>query len=154
MKRKMMHTFLLACSLIPVLAQALGNRETWNKGWAQGVSEFVINGEGLSQLSLSCEDYGSQPATVIFTDASGHQVSMDEDKSLQVSIDGGALIDISESGSRVGGNNLALAWAQLRNGKQVSVTGDGIKDVTFTLAGAAKVLPVFGTHGCVGKDAL
>lgn len=154
MKRKMMHTFLLACSLLPVLAQALGNHETWSKGWAQGVSEFVINGEGQSQLSLSCEDYGSQPATVIFTDASRHKVSMDEDKSLQVSIDGGAPIDISESGSRVGGNNLALAWTQLRNGKQVSVTGDGAKSATFTLAGAAKVLPAFGTHGCVGKDAL
>lgn len=154
MKRKMMHTSLLVCSLLPVLAQALGNHETWSKGWAQGVSEFVINGEGQSQLSLSCEDYSSQPATVIFTDASGHQVSMDEDKSLQVSIDDGAPIDISESGSRVGGNNLALAWTQLRNGKQVSVTGDGAKSATFTLAGAAKVLPAFGTHGCVGKDAL
>ena len=79
---------------------------------------------------------------------------MDEDKTLQVSIDGGALIDISESGSRVGGNNLALAWAQLRKGKQVSVTGYGVKPATFTLSGATKVLPAFGTHGCVGKDAL
>ncbi|HDT3904147.1 hypothetical protein [Raoultella planticola] len=136
------------------MAQASGSQDTWILGWAQGVSEFVIKGEGQSQLSLSCEDYGSQPATVIFTDASGHQVSMDGDKNLQVSIDGGVPIDISESGSRVGGNNLAQAWAQLRNGKQVSVTGDGAKSATFTLAGAAKVLPAFGTHGCVGKDAL
>ena len=119
------------------MALASGSQGTWTRGWGQGVSEFVIKGKGQSQLSLSCEDYGSQPATIIFTDASGHQVSMDEDKSLQVSIDGGALIDISESGSRVGGNNLALAWAQLRNGKQVSVTGDGVKPATFTLAGAA-----------------
>ena len=145
----MIHPLLLTCALVPAVAMAFGNQTTWTRGWGQGVSEFVINGESQSQLSLTCEDYGSQPATVIFTDASGHQVSMDEDKSLQVSIDGGAPIDISESGSRVGGNNLAL-----RNGKQVSVTGDGVKDATFTLAGAAKVLPVFGTHGCVGKDAL
>lgn len=154
MNRKMIHPLLLTCALVPAVAMTFGNQTTWTRGWGQGVSEFVINGESQSQLSLTCEDYGSQPATVIFTDASGHQVSMDEDKSLQVSIDGGAPIDISESGSRVGGNNLALAWAQLRNGKQVSVTGDGVKDATFTLAGAAKVLPVFGTHGCVGKDAL
>ncbi|MBA7731190.1 MAG: hypothetical protein RSD49_13755 [Hafnia sp.] len=154
MNRKMIHPLLLTCALVPAVAMAFGNQTTWTRGWGQGVSEFVINGEGQSQLSLSCEDYGSQPATVIFTDASGHQVSMDEDKSLQVSIDGGALIDISESGSRVGGNNLARAWDQLRNGKQVSVTGDGAKPATFTLAGAAKVLPAFGTHGCVGKDAL
>ena len=154
MKRKMMHTFLLACSLIPVLAQALGNHETWSKGWAQGVSEFVIKGKGQSQLYLSCEDYGSQPATVIFTDANGHEVSMDEDKNLQVSIDGGESIDISESDSRVGSNNLVLAWTQLRNGKQVSVSGEGGKPATFTLAGAAKVLPEFGTQGCVAKASL
>ena len=154
MNRKMIHPLLLTCALVPAVAQAFGNQTSWTRGWAQGVSEFVIKGKGQSQLYLACEDYGSQPATVIFTDASGHQVSMDEDKSLQVSIDGGALIDISESGSHVGGNNLALAWAQLRNGKQVSVTGDGVKTATFTLAGTAKVLPAFGTHGCVGKDAL
>ena len=154
MNRKMIHPLLLTCALVPAVAMAFGNQTTWTRGWGQGVSEFVINGESQSQLSLTCEDYGSQPATVIFTDASGHQVSMDEDKNLQVSIDGGTPIDISESGSRVGGHNLALAWGQLRNGKQVSVTGDGVKDATFTLAGAAKVLPVFGTHGCVGKDAL
>lgn len=154
MKNVSLSILVLAGSLLPVMAQASGSQDTWTRGWGQGVSEFVINGKGQSQLSLSCEDYGSQPATVIFTDASGHQVSMDGDKNLQVSIDGGVPIDISESESRVGGNNLAQAWAQLRNGKQVSVTGDGAKSATFTLAGAAKVLPAFGTHGCVGKDAL
>ncbi|MEB4602836.1 hypothetical protein NQ604_14900 [Raoultella ornithinolytica] len=154
MKNVSLSILVLAGSLLPVMAQASSSQDTWTRGWGQGVSEFVIKGKGQSQLSLSCEDYGSQPATVTFTDASGHQVSMDEDKTLQVSIDGGALIDISESGSRVGGNNLALAWAQLRKGKQVSVTGYGVKPATFTLSGATKVLPAFGTHGCVGKDAL
>ncbi len=154
MKKVSLSTLVLAGSLLPLMAQAFGNQNTWSSGWGQGVSEFVIKGKGQSQLYLSCEDYGSQPATVIFTDANGHEVSMDEDKNLQVSIDGGESIDISESDSRVGSNNLVLAWAQLRKGKQVSVTGDGVKPATFTLAGAAKVLPVFGTHGCVSKDAL
>lgn len=154
MNKSSLSALVLVCGLVPVMAQAFGNKDTWSSGWGQGVSEFVIKGKGQSQLYLSCEDYGSQPATIIFTDSNGHEVSMDEDKSLQVSIDGGALIDISESGSRVGGNNLALAWAQLRKGKQVSVTGDGVKPATFTLSGATKVLPAFGTHGCVGKDAL
>ena len=154
MKKVSLNILVLAGSLLPVMAQASGSQDTWTRGWGQGVSEFVIKGEGQSQLSLTCEDYGSQPATVIFTDASGHQVSMDGDKNLQLSIDDGVPIDISESESRVGGNNLAQAWAQLRNGKQVSVTGDGVKPATFTLSGATKVLPAFGTHGCVGKDAL
>lgn len=154
MKKVSLSALVLAGSLLPVMAQASGSQDTWTRGWEQGVSEFVIKGKGQSQLSLTCEDYGSQPTTIIFTDASGHQVSMDGDKNLQLSIDDGVPIDISESESRVGGNNLAQAWAQLRNGKQVSVTGDGVKSATFTLAGAAKVLPAFGTHGCVGKDAL
>lgn len=149
MNRKMMHSLLLTCALMPAIAQAFGNQNTWSSGWGQGVSEFVIKGKGQSQLYLSCEDYGSQPATVIFTDANGHEVSMDEDKNLQVSIDGGESIDISESDSRVGSNNLVLAWTQLRNGKQVSVSGEGVKPATFTLAGATKVLPEFGTQGCV-----
>ncbi|WP_199063701.1 hypothetical protein [Serratia sp. ASV30] len=154
MNRKMMHSLLLTCALMPAIAQAFGNQNTWSSGWGQGVSEFVIKGKGQSQLYLSCEDYGSQPATVIFTDANGHEVSMDEDKNLQVSIDGGESIDISESDSRVGSNNLVLAWTQLRNGKQVSVSGEGVKPATFTLAGAAKVLPEFGTQGCVAKASL
>lgn len=154
MNRKMMHSLLLTCALMPAIAQAFGNQNTWSSGWGQGVSEFVIKGKGQSQLYLSCEDYGSQPATVIFTDANGHEVSMDEDKNLQIRIDGGEPIDISESDSRVGSNNLVLAWTQLRNGKQVSVSGEGVKPATFTLAGAAKVLPEFGTQGCVAKASL
>ena len=154
MNKSSLSALVLVCGLVPVMAQAFGNKDTWSSGWGQGVSEFVIKGKGQSQLYLSCEDYGSQPATIIFTDSNGHEVSMDEDKNLQIRIDGGEPIDISESESRMGGNNLTLAWAQLRNGKQASVTGDGVKPATFTLAGAAKVLPAFGTHGCVGKDAL
>ncbi|MDE9455137.1 hypothetical protein [Xenorhabdus bovienii] len=144
----------LVCGLAPVMAQAFGNHNTWTSGWGQGISEFVIKGKGQSQLYLTCEDYGSQPVTASFTDVSGKEVSMDGDKNLQVSIDGKEPIDISESGSRVGSNNLVLAWTQLRNGKQVSVSGEGVKSATFTLAGAVKVLPEFGTHGCVAKASL
>lgn len=107
MKKVSLSALVLAGSLLPVIAQASGSQDTWTRGWGQGVSEFVIKGKGQSQLSLTCEDYGSQPTTIIFTDASGHQVSMDGDKNLQLSIDDGVPIDISESESRVGGNNLA-----------------------------------------------
>lgn len=154
MNKLSLGALVLVYGLVPVMAQAFGNKDTWSSGWGQGVSEFVIKGKGQSQLYLSCEDYGSQPATVIFTDANGHEVSMDEDKNLQVRIDGGELVDISESDSRVGSNNLVLAWTQLRNGKQVSVSGEGVKPATFTLAGVAKVLPEFGTQGCVAKASL
>ena len=154
MKRKILRPLLLTCALMPVMALAFGNHETWSKGWAQGVSEFVILGKGQSQLSLSCDDSGTAPATIIFTDATGHDVSMDSDKTLQVRIDGGEAIDISESDSRVGENNLTLAWNALRTGKQVTVSGDSVRSATFTLNGAGKVLPAFGTHGCVSGASL
>ncbi|MFZ4170261.1 hypothetical protein ACEV60_16555 [Enterobacter ludwigii] len=155
MKRKLISTaLLLTCALMPVMAQAFGNHETWSKGWAQGVSEFVILGKGQSQLYLACDDDGSQPASIIFTDATGLQVSMDSGKTLQVRIDGGEPIDISDSDSRVGENNLTLAWNALRTGKQALVTGDGVRPALFTLNGAGKVLPAFGTHGCVSRATL
>lgn len=154
MNRKMIHPLLLTCALAPAVAMAFGNQTTWTRGWAQGVSEFVIKGKGQSQLYLACEDDGSQPATIIFTDTTGHQVSMDSGKTLQVRIDGGETIDISESDSRSGDNNLAQAWNALKTGKQVQVTGNGILPALFTLKGAGNVLPEFGAHGCVSKASL
>ena len=154
MKRLSLSTLVLACGLVPAMAQAFGNTTTWASGWGQGVSEFVIKGKGQSQLYLACEDEGIKPATIIFTDTRGHEVSMDTGKTLEVRIDGGDAIDISDSDSRVGENNLAFAWQALRTGKQVEVSGEGVRSTTFTLSGAGKVLPIFGTHGCVSKSAL
>lgn len=154
MKGKILRPLLLTCALIPAMAQAFGDHDTWRRGWGQGVSEFVIKGPGQSQLSLTCDDSGTAPATIQFTDATGHDVSMDNEKMLQVRIDGGEAIDISESDSRVGENNFTLAWNALRTGKQVTVSGDGIRSATFTLNGAGKVLPAFGTHGCVSRASL
>ena len=154
MNRKMIHPLLLTCALVPAVAMAFGNQTTWTRGWAQGMSEFVIKGKGQSQLYLACEDDGTQPATIIFTDTTGHQVSIDSGKTLQVRIDDSETIEISESDSRGGDNNLAQAWNALRTGKQVQVTGNGILPVLFTLKGAGNVLPEFGTHGCVSKASL
>ncbi|NCF08696.1 hypothetical protein [Kosakonia sp. MH5] len=154
MNRKMIHPLLLTCALVPAVAMAFGNQTTWTRGWGQGVSEFVIKGKGKSQPYLACEDDGTQPATVIFTDTTGHQASMDSDKTLQVRIDDSDPIDISESDSRGGDNNLAQAWNALRTGKQVQVTGNGVLPALFTLKGAGNVLPEFGTHGCVSKASL
>ncbi|MBZ7631011.1 hypothetical protein [Klebsiella michiganensis] len=140
---------LCLTALLPVTSHAFGNPDTWTRGWGQGVSEFVITGKGQSQLLLSCEDEGSRAATITLTDARGRQVSMDTDAELQVKIDQQEAVDISDSGSRVGENNLDFAWGQLRRGKQVTVSGTGVTPTTFTLKGAREVLPAFGTHGCV-----
>ncbi len=54
----------------------------------QGVTEFVILGQGKSQLYLSCYDDGHQPATIIFTDINGRQARMDTDQSLEMKFAG------------------------------------------------------------------
>ncbi len=153
----MKKTGLMALSLVallPVTSHAFGNPDTWTRGWDQGVSEFVITGKGQSQLLLSCEDGGTRAATITLTDTRGRQVSMDTDTAMQVKIDQQEAVDISESGSRVGENNLDFAWSQLRQGKQVTVSGTGVTPTTFALKGAREVLPEFGTHGCVSKASL
>ncbi|MEG1347880.1 MAG: hypothetical protein RSD49_07480 [Hafnia sp.] len=135
-------------------ALAFGNHDAWTSGYAQGTAEYTILGKGQSQLYLACESTGSQAATIIFTDANGHQVSMDGSQELTMKIDNEEEVSISESESHVGSDNVMWAWNKLRSGKRVIVSGTGAKPATFTLKGAATVLPEFGDNGCVPKFAL
>ncbi|KFD24845.1 hypothetical protein [Yokenella regensburgei] len=132
-------------------ALAFGNHDTWTSGFAQGTAEYTILGKGQSQLYLACDSSGSQAATIIFTDANGHQVSMDSGQTLTMKIDNAEAADISESGSHVGEDNLMWAWNKLRTGKRVVVSGSGAQPAVFTLNGAAGVIPAFGDNGCVAK---
>ncbi|HBV4450683.1 TPA: hypothetical protein MDY78_005196 [Klebsiella pneumoniae] len=132
-------------------ALAFGNHDTWTSGFAQGTAEYTILGKGQSQLYLACDSSGTQAATVIFTDASGHQVSMDSGQSLTIKIDSGEEADISESASHAGQSNLMWAWNKLRTGQRVVVSGQGARPAVFTLMGAAGVIPAFGDNGCVAK---
>lgn len=106
-------------------ALAFGNHDTWTSGFAQGTAEYTILGKGQSQLYLACDSSGTQAATVIFTDASGHQVSMDSGQSLTIKIDSGEEADISESASHAGQSNLMWAWNKLRTGQRVVASGQG-----------------------------
>ena len=141
-------TFALCCS---GQALAFGSHDTWTSGFAQGTAEYVILGKGQSQLYLACDSSGSQAATIIFTDANGHQVSMDSGQHLTLKIDNEEEANISESDSHVGEDNLMWAWNKLRTGKHVVVAGSGVKPVVLTLKGAAGVIPAFGDNGCVAK---
>lgn len=151
MKTKLIISTLLASVLTPAVSQAFGNRDAWTSGFAQGTAEYTILGKGQSQLYLACDSYGSQAASVIFTDVNGHQVSMDSGQKLAMKIDSEEEADISESESHVGSGNLMWAWNKLRTGKRVIVSGSGVKPAVFTLNGAAAVIPAFGDDGCVAK---
>jgi hypothetical protein len=154
MKNKLIISFLLASVLTPSVSHAFGNRDSWVSGYAQGTSEYTILGKGQSQLYLACDSSGSQPATIIFTDVNGHRVRMDSGQTLTMRIDNAEEVNISESESHVGSDNVMWAWNKLRTGKLVVVAGSGVKPATFTLAGAAAVLPAFGDNGCVPGFAL
>lgn len=132
-------------------ALAFGSHDTWTGGFTQGTAEYTILGKGQSQLYLACDSSGSQAATIIFTDANGHLVSMDSGQTLTMKIDNEEEANISESDSHVGEDNLMWAWNKLRTGKRVIVSGTGAKPAVFTLKGAAGVIPAFGDNGCVAK---
>jgi len=142
---------LMFAALTPAVSQAFGNHDAWTSGFAQGTAEYTILGRGQSQLYLACDSSGSQPATIIFTDVRGHQVSMDSGQTLTMKIDNGEEADISESDSHAGEDNLMWVWNKLRTGKRVLVSGSGAKPAVFTLKGAAGVIPAFGDNGCVAK---
>ena len=59
--------------------------------------------------------------------------------------------DVSETASHVGADNFAWMWDKLRNGKQVTVSGDVVKTATFTLKGAASILPAYIDSSCVAE---
>ncbi|EKM7809599.1 hypothetical protein PVN64_002026 [Klebsiella aerogenes] len=139
---------LALCFSAQVLA--FGNHKTWTSGFAQGTAEYTILGKGQSQLYLACDSSGSQAATIIFTDANGHQVSMDSGQTLTLKIDDEEA-NLSESASHAGESNLMWAWNKLRTGKRVVVSGSDAKPAVFTLNGAAGMIPPFGDNGCVAK---
>lgn len=147
--RKIVPLTFALCFSAQVLA--FGNHDAWTGGFAQGTAEYTVLGKGQSQLYLACDSSGSQAATIIFTDANGHQVSMDSGQTLTMKIDKEEETNISKSDSHVGADNLMWAWNKLRTGKRVLVSGSGAKPAVFTLNGAAGVIPPFGDNGCVAK---
>lgn len=151
MKTKCIISALFISALTPTLTQAFGNQHTWTSHKTQGITEFVILGQGQSQLYLSCDDRGDKPTRIIFTDINGHQTSMDSEQYLEMKFNGEEVAQISESASRAGSSHVASAWYNLRTAKQVTVSSDEGDPVTFTLNGAASILPEFGDDGCLAK---
>ncbi|MBG5919840.1 hypothetical protein [Providencia stuartii] len=151
MKTKCIISVMLISALTPTLTQAFGNQHTWTSHKTQGLSEFVILGQGQSQLYLTCDDAGKQPATMVFTDVNGQQVRMDADQYLEMKFDGEDAANVSESETHIGAQFVQWAWNMLRSEKQVTVSGEGVIPTTFTLNGAAAVIPHFEEKGCVPK---
>lgn len=153
MKKALLITTLVTTALMPVVSQAFGNRDTWVSGYAQGTAEYTILGKGQAQLYLACDSYGDKPEMLIFTDESGRQTSTDSNQRIMVKIDGEETAEVSETASHVGADNFAWMWDKLRTGKQVTVSGDGVKPATFTLKGAGKTLPAYKNSSCVAEFA-
>lgn len=86
---------------------------------------------------------------MIFTDIHGNQVSSDAGKQLDIKIDSNEKVGMGDSESHAGSDNFGFGWNQLRKGKKVIVSGDGVKAAAFTLQGASEVIPEFGTDGCI-----
>lgn len=149
MKTKLLLSTLFISLLVPAVSQAFGNRDAWVSGFAQGTAEYTILGKGQSQLYLACDSNGDRPERLIFTDGSGRQVSTDNHQRIMVTIDQEDAADVSETASHVGSDNFTWMWEKLRTGKRVTVSGNGVSPVTFTLMGADKALPEYARSSCI-----
>lgn len=151
MQNKFFKGLLLATFSISTSALAFGNHDTWVSGFAQGVSEYTILGQGKANLYLACDGNDSRAEMLIFTDPNGLQVSTDNGQRITVQIDREDPVDVSDTDSRVGSNNFVWMWDKLRSGKSVTLSGEGVKSTTFTLKGANKALPAYDKSDCVPK---
>ena len=136
------HSFGLAL-LASVLASpvwAFGEVGRWSGGWGQGTAEYVVVDARQNRLYIACND--SEPATMTLTVGGRDYAHGQGDRNdFVLLIDGKGPYYASDAGSRVGGDNFRVAWDALRTGRTVQArTGDG-KVVSFSLTGAAKVLP-------------
>lgn len=154
MQNKILKGLLLATLSISTNVLAFGNHDTWVSGFAQGVSEYIVLGQGQAKLYLACDGSDSRAEMLIFTDPSGRQINTDSGKRITVQIDREEPVDVSETNSRVGSDNFAWMWDKLRSGNHVTLSGEGVKSATFTLKGANKVLPAYDKSDCVPKLSL
>lgn len=53
MKKKILG--IVVASILSTNANAFGSRTEWVSGWAQGTTEYVVLGDGQSQLYISCD---------------------------------------------------------------------------------------------------
>lgn len=150
MKKKILG--IVVASILSTNANAFGSRTEWMSGWAQGTTEYVVLGDGQSQLYISCDP--SKAAFIQFTDPNGVSVSsLDNSQSVYAVIDGGETYLINEVESDAGSSNITVAWEALRKGKQVVVSSGNLVPATFTLKKAGKVLPKLSGSDCkVGWD--
>jgi phage-related protein len=119
----------------------------WKTSWAQGSTEYQVQGEGQSGLYFSCNP--DENTFVQFTDTQGKQISsLDEGGSVYASVDGKPSLLINDTFSDAGSAALMQFWKQLRTGKSVVITAEHLQSVTFSVAGASRVLPKFETTDC------
>lgn len=119
----------------------------WKTSWVQASTEYQVQGEGQSGLYFSCNP--DENTFVQFTDTQGKQVSsLDEGGSVYASVDGKPSLLINDTFSDAGSAAFMQFWKQLRTGKSVVITAEHLQSVTFSVAGASRVLPKFETTDC------
>ena len=78
---------------------------------------------------------------------------MQRDNDIGASINGGALILISDSFSDAGGQQFEFFWQQLRNAKSIRVEVAGLPATTFVLdISSRNKMPALNTSGCLTQQ--
>ncbi|MGA8122493.1 MAG: hypothetical protein WBR21_05640 [Rouxiella badensis] len=138
---------LLATTCLLLLATSTVQASEWKKSWAQGVTEYRLQGEGQSSLYFGCDPNANTFVQV--TDAQGKSISsLDEGRSVYASVDGKPSLLINDTFSDAGSSAFVQLWKQLRVGKNVVLTADNLQSTRLTLSGAAHVLPKLDASDC------
>lgn len=130
-----------------LLVTSHAHADEWKTSWVQGSTEYQVQGKGKSELYFSCNP--DENTFVQFTDTQGRQLSnLDEGRSVYASVDGKPSLLINDTFSNAGSEAFMQFWKQLRTGKSVVITAEHLQIVTFSVAGASRVLPKFETTDC------
>ena len=135
--------------LTPSVSRTFGNPDSWVSGYAQERLNTPSSVKGNHNfiwpaiVPLTASDH-------YLRGVNGQQVRMDSGQTLAMRIDNAEEVNISESESHMGSDNVMWAWNKLRTGKRVVVSGSGVKTCHFHFeAGLLQFFPAFGDNGCV-----
>lgn len=138
-------TLIIISLIVSVTVQAAGNG--WVSSWAQGTTEYQVHEKGSSILYFGCNP--EENTFVQYTDATGKSASShDTSVAVYAHVDNGKPLLANDTFSDAGSAQFTLLWRQLRQGKSVTVSAQGMQSTTFKLSNAASVLPALEASDC------
>ena len=120
----------------------------WTTGWGQGTSEYIAEVDTKNGLNIACNDIN--PVRMMAT-VNGKEYGSFASQSFNLVVDGVRYSTPYETNSRLGANNFAQMWNQLRQAKTITLETQDGQTLALPTAGVADALPATNSRefGCV-----